>query len=108
MPALWAGQAPVGAEALALQVEGVGVGVGKGATGQQAVAVALKLAHPADQPDLLGMAATALQGEDRRAFEFVGARNAESLGQIIGLCLTRYLSIELIPGRGRSVFDGQV
>lgn len=81
-----------------MQVEGVGGGGGKGAIGQQAVAVALKLAHAADQPDLLGMAAAALQGEDRGAFEFVGARNAESLGQIIGLCLTRCLSIKLIPG----------
>ncbi|MNL27586.1 hypothetical protein D3C87_1491850 [compost metagenome] len=70
VPALRAGQAVVGAEALALQVEGVGVRVGHAAIGHQAVAVALDLAGAANQADSLGMAAVALQGQDRRAFEF--------------------------------------
>ena len=53
VPALRSGEAPVGAKALALQVEGVRGGVSLGATGQQTIAVALKLTRAAGPQDSL-------------------------------------------------------
>ncbi|MNF93552.1 hypothetical protein D3C84_762310 [compost metagenome] len=108
VPAFGAGQAPVGAQALALQVEGFGVGIGKGATGQQAIGSALELTRAADQSDPLGMTTAILQGEDGRAFDGVGVRNGIALGQIIGLCLPRCLPVKLIPGQRRGVFNSEV
>ncbi|MNF90510.1 hypothetical protein D3C84_730760 [compost metagenome] len=107
VPALWAGQAPVGAEALPLQVEGVVARVRLCAIGHQAVAGAVELCSPADQADPLCMTAIASQGHKCRAFVFAGAGDGKTLGEGIGLCLARGLAIELIPGTGRGVFDGQ-
>ncbi|MNO83287.1 hypothetical protein D3C76_745890 [compost metagenome] len=107
VPTLWASQAPVGAEALPLQVESVVARVRLCAVGHQAVAVAMELGGAANQADPLGMTAIALQGHQRRAFVFAGARDGKTLGQGVGLCLARGVAIELIPGPWRGVLDGQ-
>ncbi|MNP74738.1 hypothetical protein D3C76_1716630 [compost metagenome] len=67
----------------------------------------MELGGAADQADPLGVTVSALQGQERRAFQLAGAGNGKTLGEGVGLRLARGLAIQLIPGPGRCLCDGQ-
>ncbi|MNN32351.1 hypothetical protein D3C81_1460720 [compost metagenome] len=87
VPALRPGQAPIGAQALALKVEHVAGGIGQCGRCSHAVAIELNLVCATHQSHTLGMPAGALQGQDRRALEVTGAMAGRVQRQVVGLRL---------------------